>query len=175
MPRKRNGDTKELQPAKRYLAWLLSRREYSAHQLRTKLKQKGYEPAAIEEALELMQSYKYQSDERYAQMRARNDAPRSGDRGVRARLVASGIDADLATEQISQLAPEADRAKSLVQRFVGTPYDEALKTKVWRFLAYRGFSSDAIKRALAHLAEMAKHRDDDGVGEGGFEEDACFE
>jgi len=175
MPRKRQTEKTELQPAKRYLAWLLSRREYSAHQLRTKLKQKGYEPAAIEEALELMQSYKYQSDERYAQMRARNDAPRSGDRGVRARLAASGIDADLAAEQISQLAPEADRAKELVKRFAGKPYDEALKTKVWRFLAYRGFSSDAIKRALAHLAERAKCRDDDGLDEDMFEDDAFLE
>lgn len=175
MPRKRTGEPKELQPAKRYLAWLLSRREYSAHQLRTKLKQKGYEPAAIEEALELMQSYKYQSDERYAQMRARNDAPRSGDRGVRARLVASGIDADLATEQIAQLAPESDRARSLVKRFEGKPYDDTLKTKVWRFLAYRGFSTAAIKDALAHLAEMAKHRDDEGFDDGAFDDDAFLD
>jgi regulatory protein len=163
MPRKRPDDTKELQPAKRYLAWLLSCREYSAQQLRTKLKQKGYPPEEIESALELMQSYKYQSDERYAQMRARNDAPRSGNRRVRARLAESGIAADLAEEQVAQLAPEAERACALAQRFVGKPFDDALKAKVWRFLAYRGFSAEATRRALARLAEAAAERacDDD--------------
>jgi len=175
MPRKRSDDAKELQPAKRYLAWLLSRREYSAKQLRTKLKQKGYEPEAIEDALTLMQSYKFQSDERYAQMRARNDAPRSGDRRVRARLAESGIEPELAAEQIAQLAPESDRAMNLVGRFEGKPYDEALKTKVWRFLAYRGFSSEAIRHVLSHLARQARLRDDEEFVDGDSEVDGFFE
>lgn len=155
MPRKRPEDAVERQPAKRYLAWLLSRREYSAQQLRTKLKQKGYGLEETEEALALMQSYKFQSDERYAQMRARNDAPRSGNYRVRARLADSGIAADLAEEQVAQLAPEADRACALVERFAGKAFDDTLKAKVWRFLAYRGFSSEAIRRALARLAESS--------------------
>lgn len=148
------------QPARSYMLWLLSRRDYSALQLRERLRLRGYEEADVEAAIALAQSYNYQSDTRYAQGRVRSDAPRMGDRRLRAQLARSGIDVDVAREQLQDLAPENERVLQLLGRFEGRSLDEGLRAKVWRFLAYRGFSSSAIRAALAHLAQTAPNGED---------------
>jgi len=154
----RNGTKKErpLQPIKNYVLWLLGQREYSAKQLRSRLKLKGYGVAEIEELLTLLQTYNYQSDERFAEVVVRTGSARLGNRGVQAKLMAGGVDEEIASAQLSQLAPEADRARALVERFEGKLLDEQLRNKVWRYLTYRGFSSSSIRQAVSHLEERAK-------------------
>lgn len=144
------------------MLWLLSRRDYSQQELRTRLRQKGYEEPDVEAALLLCQSYGYQSDERFAESRARNDSRRMGDRNVRARLVQKGIGADLAEAQLEVLSPELDRALGMLDRFRSVPLDDNVRAKVWRYLSYRGFSSATVRQALAHLAEQSlDHSDSD--------------
>lgn len=159
MSRNRTKEERPLQPIKKYVLWLLSRREYSAKQLRARLKLKGYAAEEIEDALTLMQTYNYQSDERFAESVVRSGSARLGDRSVQAKLAASGVDDEITATQLSQLAPEADRARALVERFEGKLLDEQLRAKVWRHLAYRGFSSNSIRQAIFHLAELAKERE----------------
>jgi regulatory protein len=137
----------------------LSRREYSARALSDKLLEIGYEREAVEAAVVSMQEYGFQSDERFAEMRVRHDGRRMGNRRVAASLVERGIAKDLASEKLATLAPEAERAVELVQRFRAELLDDRRKAKIWRFMAYRGFSSDAIKAALRSLAEAAQQAD----------------
>jgi len=141
--------------AKAYAVRLLSRREYSARALADRLQAAGYEPDAVAAALAAMQEYGFQSDERYAEMRARQDGRRMGNRRVAASLVEKGIAKELAAEQLCTLPPETERAVDVARRFHGQPLDERLKAKVWRFLSYRGFSPDATKAALRSLAKAA--------------------
>lgn len=157
----RNGAKKErpLQPIKNYVLWLLGRREYSAKQLRSRLKLKGYETEEVEALLTLLQTYNYQSDERFAESVVRTGGARLGNRGVQAKLMAGGVDEEITSTQLSQLAPEADRAQALVERFEGKLLDEQLRSKIWRYLTYRGFSSSSIRHAFSYLEERAKERD----------------
>jgi regulatory protein len=148
--------------AKSYALWLLSRREYAAKELLTTLTNRGYPQDEAETAVTSMQGYGFQDDNRYAEMKARASSRRSGNRRVTMVLVEKGVSKELAAQQLDELEPEPERALRLVQKFEGKPLDEALKGKVWRFLAYRGFSTDAIKASLGHLKahEAAEHLED---------------
>ncbi|KWU23371.1 regulatory protein RecX [Burkholderia cenocepacia] len=151
---KRTGPPK-LSP-KAYAVRLLSRREYSARALTDKLVEVGYERDAATAAVAAMQEHGFQSDERYAEMRVRQDGRRMGNRRVAASLEDRGIAKDLVAEKLADLAPESERAVELASRFAGSPLDERNKAKIWRFMGYRGFSPDAIKAALRSLANAAR-------------------
>lgn len=140
--------------AQSYALWLLSRREYSAKELAAKLTQRGYPAEAAAEAVTWAQSHGFQNDTRFAESSARSHSRRMGDRRVAAELAEKGISRELAAQQLEELQPEGERAVDIARRFEGKPLDEALKAKVWRFLAYRGFSSGAIKAAIAHLKDV---------------------
>ena len=102
-----------------------------------------------------MQGYGFQNDTRFAEIQARASARRSGNFRVTRALTEKGISKELASAQLEGLEPEPDRALRMVEKFEGKTLDEALKGKVWRFLASRGFSSGSIKVALAHLKQHA--------------------
>lgn len=153
------GDYKPSKPKniRNYVIWLLGRREHSEHELRTRLKQRGCDQAEIDDALQFVQENGYQSDGRYAAMKARADAGRRGNRRIEFALADKGIAKEQIEEQLATLAPEEDRAIAAVTRFEGKIVDQKLKQKVWRFLGSRGFSSSAIKAAIAHLQQRLKH------------------
>lgn len=138
-----------------YLIWLLGRREYSEHELRKRLQQRECEPHEIEDAVNFVKECGYQSDSRYAAVKARAESRRRGDRQIRNTLTNKGIAKEEIEEQIANLAPEAERAIAAVSRFEGKELDQKLKEKVWRFLASRGFSSSAIRAAVEHLKGLA--------------------
>ena len=124
--------------AKAYAVRLLSQREYSARVLSDKLLEVGYEREAVEVAVASMQECGPQSDERFAEMRLRQDGRRMGNRRAAASLVERGIAKELATEKLAALAPELERAVALAQRFTGEALDDRLRAKIWWFMAYRG-------------------------------------
>lgn len=148
--------------AKSYATWLLSRREYSAKELSDKLVLRGYPVEEAAEALVLMQGYGFQDDTRFAGMKARASSRRMGDRRVTMQLAEKGISRELASQQLEQLEPEAERAVAVASKFEGKPLDEVMKAKVWRFLAYRGFGSSAVKAALQHLKNVQTASRDSG-------------
>ncbi len=141
--------------AKSYSIWLLSRREYSAKELQDKLTTRGYPLEEAAAAVVSMQGYGFQDDTRFAEGKARASSRRMGNRRVTAVLVEKGVSKEMAAQQLEALEPENDRVLRMVEKFSGKPLDEALKAKVWRFLAYRGFTGAAIKAALQWLKESA--------------------
>jgi regulatory protein len=144
--------------AKAYAVWLLSRREYSAAMLEKKLLLRGYAAEETQEAMRFVLEHNYQSDERYAGMKARGTAHRAGDWKISMMLMQKGIDEQTAKEQIAELLPEEERAaqvakaKFAVQVGFGGITPE-LSQKIWRYVAYRGFGSKAIKHALHCLKQ----------------------
>lgn len=139
-----------------YLLFLLSRREYSEKELRSRLKTRACTAVEIDEALCLIKGLDLQSDARYAAAKARAEGRRKGDRSVRQALRTKGIAADQIALELDALAPEAERVVEAVRRFENKPLDVKLKGKVWRFLSARGFSSDSIKNGIAHLQAMQR-------------------
>jgi regulatory protein len=137
-----------------YVVWLLGRREHSEHELRKRLVQRGCDTAEIEDALKFVKEYDYQSDTRYASMKARSESSRRGNRRISMVLAQKGIAKTEVEEQIATLAPESERAIAAVGRFEGKPLDQKLRQKVWRFLASRGFTSSAISAAVKHLLSV---------------------
>lgn len=138
-------------PAKLYATWLLGRREYSAQELRQRLKLKGYGPTAIEECLTFLAAHHLQDDARFAESRVRAKSRAMGNRRIRQDLANKGIAEDVALQAMAGLDEEAERAQVASRRFEGKDLTPELKAKVWRFLMARGFGSDAIKAALKRL------------------------
>ena len=143
--------TKPKISARNYTLWLLGQRDYSAADLRNKLKLKSYAEADIETALQFAQEYGFQNDERYAGIKAQTDAARMGDRNVQAKLREKGIAPEIIAEKVAELEPEIDRVLAAAARFEGKHLDQKLEQKAYRFLSTRGFSSAAVKAAMAHL------------------------
>jgi regulatory protein len=145
---------KPRQSSQSYAIWHLSRREYSAAELRKKIIQRGYSEEEADLAMAFVQENNYQSDERYAGIKARSTAHRAGNRKIQMVLRTKGVGDEIAQAQIDTLVPESQRAIEAVEKFKKLAADgmtRELSTKIWRYLSYRGFSSDAIKQALRAL------------------------
>lgn len=142
---------------------LLSRREYSRHELRNRLisgpimrRRKETEandppsPAEIELVLAELDVYDLQSDERYAQTVARTRSNREGTARVAHRLKEHKIDPALTETLLAELSStEYDRAFAMWERKFGeVPEQPAERARQMRYLAYRGFSSDVISKIV---------------------------
>lgn len=169
-PRKTAGGGREApaQSCKSYAVWLLARRDYSASTLRTRLLARGYTQEQVDEAMAFVIEHRYQDDARFAEQRSRGAENRAGNKRIEKTLRQKGIAVDLAREQVSQLGAEEERVlvasekyRSQVARAGMTP---ELKVKIYRFLAYRGFSSRAIRVAIDALHKGAGN-DIDEIGD----------
>lgn len=136
---------------------LLSRREHSQRELRDKLR--GKFPEADFDALFLrLQELNYQSDRRFAEVFARSRVQRGqGPLRIRRELQQRGVSAHLIESALESLEEDwFQLAAELLQRKFRTPVSEALSRELQlkerarrqRYLAYRGFPSDAIHWAL---------------------------
>lgn len=146
---------KPAQSAKSYAVWLLSRQDYSAASLRRKLAGRGYDDTEVDDAMAFVVDNKYQNDERFAEQRSRGSENRAGNLRIEMTLRQKGIEADLAKAQVKQLAPEEERVLHAISKFrdkVRTNgMTQEMKMKIYRFLAYRGFSSKAIRVGIEAL------------------------
>lgn len=146
---------KPAQSAKSYAVWLLARQDYSAASLRRKLSSRGYDDSEIDDAMAFVIDNKYQNDERFAEQRSRGSEHRAGNLRIEMSLRQKGIDADLAKAQVQQLAPEEERVLHAVgkfrDQFKKNGMTQEMKMKIYRFLAYRGFSSKAIRAGIESL------------------------
>jgi regulatory protein len=137
--------------AKRYLVWLLSRREYAEAELRQKALLKGYERSHVDEALSFVKERGYQDDARYAGMKVRSTAARWGDRRISQALKEKRISDQVITEQLAGADSEEDRAWALVDKHLKADFSMELSAKLWRRLASRGFNPGVIQRVLKRL------------------------
>ena len=132
----------------------LVRREHSRAELARKLAPHAESPAAVEEVLDFLLSRRQQSDERYAEERARTLSRKYGAARIRHDLKSKGI-AEHIVDSISSEG-ELERAKAIVQR----KYREPASTREeWarraRFLQSRGFSVEVITRLLRDSEEIS--------------------
>ncbi len=140
----------------RALRWLTAR-ELSEHQVRDRLEQRGYTPAAVSAAVTRLKDERTLDDLRAATAVARTEAKvrRHGPRRVMGKLVAMGIDRDMAKEVVRDLFGEHDEQElleaTLERRLRGKP--ERLKDrnehrKILGYLVRQGFSASDASAAL---------------------------
>jgi SOS response regulatory protein OraA/RecX len=120
----------------------LRHRDLSRHGLAERLERAAIAPAAVAESLEALERSGLVDDRRVASLRAHSLAGRSyGDEAIRHRLLAEGLDEALVPEALSELEPEAERARPLIERRGTGP-------RTARYLAGRGFGEEAVEAAL---------------------------
>jgi regulatory protein len=130
---------------------LLSRREYSRHELFQKLEPRSKNETQVPLLLDKLIESDYQSDQRFAESFLRSRISRGlGHMRIARELKDKGIDADLIEQVMSldtdwfQLAYECGLKKSHSLNF--SDYKD--KQKLFRYLAYRGFAMDQIQYAI---------------------------
>jgi regulatory protein len=116
--------------------------------LARKLAPHAESPEAVEAVLNLLLSKKQQSDERFAEERARVLSRKFGAAKIRQDLKARGISDDISA-RVSSGPDEIERARAILQRKYREPAttrEEGAKRA--RFLQSRGFSFDVIRSLL---------------------------
>lgn len=131
---------------------LLSRREHAVAELSRKLAAAGYEQASVQDAVAQLVTDGLVSDERFAEAFVRYRAERGyGPLHIQAELRERGVDDSVTATYLdpsdSQWLQRCEEVR--VKRF-GTvrPEDFKERARQARFLQYRGFSAEQVRRTL---------------------------
>ena len=132
--------------ALRYLA----AREHSRAELERKLSAHEETPGQLAQVLDELQAKDFINEGRVADSVVNRRAAKFGAARVKHELLGKGLGGDVVAQAMLGLkATEVERARDIWRRkFDGPAPDAAGKAKQVRFLAARGFSSDAIRRAV---------------------------
>ena len=131
---------------------LLEKQDRSEKNLRDKLKEGGYPADIIDIAIEYINDYGYLDDYRMACSHIRFYMDSRSKRRIKQDLINKGIKADVIERAIEDeyVVDEGDQIQKLLDKkgydTESASYED--KAKMYRFLAGRGYSSEAIGRAL---------------------------
>lgn len=141
---------------------LLAGRDHSRAELERKLATHESAPGELAQALDDLQAKGFINEARVVQSVVHRRAERLGTQRVRAELQAKGLPAELVAEAVDTLrTTEETRAREVWRRKFGQPAsDPRERVKQMRFLATRGFSTDAIRRVV-----QGADQDDEGGGD----------
>ena len=129
----------------------LVRREHSRAELARKLAPHAKSAEAVEAVLDLLLSKKHQSDERFAEERARTLSRKYGAAKIRHDLKSRGI-SDEISRRVASGSDELQKAREILQKkFSLEARTLEERAKRARFLQGRGFSYDVIIHVLSSL------------------------
>lgn len=143
--------SKDKTRAKKRVLHLLESSQKSEKQLRDKLKEGGYEPDVIDEAIDYAKSYHYIDDERFARDFVRLSCHNKSRIRLKQDLSQKGIDKDIIDIAIEEeyVVDEVELLKDLLRkRHFDSEADYAEKQKHFRYLASKGYSTSVIRRAM---------------------------
>lgn len=129
---------------------LLANREHSRAELERKLAVHESAPGELAQALDDLQAKGFINEARVVQSVVHRRAERLGTQRVRAELHAKGIPPELVAQAVDELRQtEEARAREVWRR----KFDQAAqapqeRARQMRFLAARGFSTEAIRRVV---------------------------
>jgi len=135
----------------------VSYRPRSEREVRDRLRQKAYAPAAIDYAIEKMRGWRYLDDTAFAEFWVENrseHAPR-GKRALQSELRAKGVDREVVERvldetEIDEYAAALEVASKRM-RSLSSYDEETQRRRLSAFLARRGFGWDVVKPVLAEL------------------------
>lgn len=130
---------------------LLAGREHSRPELERKLAEHETEPGELARVLDELESKGFISEQRVVESVVHRRAARLGTGRVRQELQAKGVSPQAMAEAIDTLRrTEVDRAREVWRRKFGEPApDAAGRARQMRFLASRGFTTEAIRRVVS--------------------------
>jgi len=127
----------------------LVRREHSRAELARKLASHAESAEAVEAVLDLLLSKKHQSDERFAEERARSLSRKYGAAKIRHDLRNRGI-SDEISQRVASESDDLQKAREILRKkFSSEAVTREERAKRARFLQGRGFSYDVIIHVLS--------------------------
>ena len=137
--------------ALRYLA----AREHSRAELERKLASHAESPQQLAQVLDELQAKDFISEARVVESVVNRRQAKLGASRIRHELMGKGLAVEAVAEAVSALkASEVDRAREVWRKKFGEPAaDAAGRGKQMRFLAARGFGSEAIRRVISQTED----------------------
>ena len=135
---------------------LLKSRDYTVHQLKSKLRDNGYPDEIIDCAIEYVASYGYVDDARYAHAYIESASRTKSRRQIENDLVRKGLDKQIILSAFAQIMQEQDEdaEEELIRRYlVKKHYDRSSasyeeRRKMIAFLYRKGFLLDKIYKIV---------------------------
>lgn len=113
---------------------------------------KGYTYAVINFVLDKLKEYKFVDDETYVNLYIKQSSKNKGKKRIKFELKNKGVDEKLVMEKVSEIDTDRDSAMELGKKYLNKKtVDEKTKEKLFRYLAYRGFSTEDILYVLRTL------------------------
>ncbi|MDO9278363.1 MAG: recombination regulator RecX [Polaromonas sp.] len=137
---------------------LLTGREHSRAELERKLAAHEEEPGQLAKVLDELQAKDFISETRVVESVLNRRASRFGAARIRHELQGKGLQAEVVSAAVQSLkGTEVDRARGVWQKKFGAPAtDAAERGKQMRFMAARGFGSEAIRRVVSGADELSE-------------------
>jgi regulatory protein len=133
---------------------LLTRRDHSRAELRAKLAGHAESADELEAVLDRLQGERLLSDQRFASQRVVARAGRYGNTRLRQELRQKGVGDDEIAAALPEGGDESARCRAVwARKFGELPHSAEERARQMRFLQYRGFSGEAIRRVLSGAEE----------------------
>lgn len=137
---------------------LLARREHSRAELRRKLAAYAESAEQLEQLLDELEQQRRLSDVRYAENRVSIRGRRYGNARLDREMRQVGVAPEAIASALAAAGDEVGRCRAVWQKKFGLlPDTPAEQAKQQRFLQYRGFSQDSIRRVLQAQNEEGEH------------------
>jgi regulatory protein len=128
---------------------LLTRRDYSRAELKAKLAAQAESEDELDAVLDTLQAERLLSDDRYARQRVVARGSRYGNARLKQELRQQGVGDDDIAAALPEAGDEGERCRAVwARKFGQLPQSAEERAKQMRFLQYRGFSGDAIRRVM---------------------------
>lgn len=137
---------------------VLSRYFKSEYELRLKMKNKGFNPQLIDNAISILKEHKYLDDERYCEMFINDkiNISKHGVRKIKEALYYKGIDKEIIEEKIKSISAESEEERALLlgeKKLLNIKENDNRKkmAKLSNYLLGKGFEYETVNRALRKL------------------------
>ena len=153
-----NEESKEIVQAKTIAFRLLKIRSRSENEIRERLKQKHISSATIDHTVVVLKNTRLIDDQQFTKdwIQARLNRP-FGLRRIHVELIKKGINKEIIKEEFAQIKTyyqESEIVETLAKRRAARYANidrQKRKKRVFDYLARRGFSLDAIQKAIQTL------------------------
>ncbi|WP_196140534.1 regulatory protein RecX [Aliikangiella sp. G2MR2-5] len=148
-----------------YATRLLSSREYSVKQLNQKLKARGLDDEQVQSTLKYLILEGWQSDIRFCESFIRSKANNGqGIQRIRFELAQHGITEELLEKALNEVEVDWQTICDRLARKKNNQIKESdsfkRSSKLERFLLYRGFEREQIRRSINRLREVGESSGD---------------
>jgi len=154
--------SEEASEAKKKALSLLEFADRSEHELREKLREKGFSEVSVNIAVEYVRSFHYLDDRRFAENFIRSREGRKSVRELKMLLMQKGVsDEDISAALENSKPDERETVKKLYLKKYGRTHSDqpGMMEKALRYFAGKGYSYDVIRSGI----EMALEEQEDNL------------